>query len=433
MVTRLSSVAVLWLGLVSVGCDTPRCKPIERCDIRKSFCQQRALRLAACLRDRNESEEDVEVEVTTLDLDTYRERVEQELRDDEQNEQLAQMRRGLALIGLEDPEWSIKRAAQESTDWVGAYYDSDEKQVTLIERGEALDSANQVIALVHEMTHALQDVAGQLDIKGDAQRWDQLLARRALIEGEATLVEDQAYTEGYGYAFFDSNYKGALALYRTNGLAGAVSARSPFERAYSYFTYAYGASYLWERREKKRSVASATAFDQPPESTYAVMEGDPTLRANDLGDEAVPELPELTLVGTYHLGRFLYEVFRWPAEGVPLEFRWAPFGDEFVADTFSVFVDAEGRVLTSWRLRFEDRLVAEDFATHLIVRNSDAYIAMSERDVWWLTAERDELLEALPAELSWTAAPEHDFGFGPDDPGPDEAQRIRCVHRPARR
>jgi hypothetical protein len=433
MVTRPASLTALLLALISVACDSPRCKPIERCDIRKSFCQKRALRLAACLRERDENEDDVEVAVRTLDLDSYRERVEEELRDDAQNEQLAQMRRGLALIGLEDPDWSAKRAAQENTEWVGAYYDSEEKQVTLIERGYALNSAQQVIALVHEMTHALQDVAGQLDIKGDARQWDQLLARRALIEGEATLVEDQATTEGYGYAFFDIDYAGALAQYRKDGLAGAASARSAFERAYSYFTYAYGASYLWERRERKRSIASAAAFDELPQSTYAVMAKDPQSRPNDLGDEAVPDLPDLTLVGTYHLGRFLYEVFRWPTANVPLSFDWAPGGHAFEADTFSVFVDAEGRVLTSWRLRFDDAWSAEGFAAHLIAANPEARIEAEGSDVWWLTAERDELLEALPAELSWTAAPEFDFGFGPDDPGTESGHRVLCLQASARR
>lgn len=432
-ITRFVSAGLALIALGAAACDGPRCKPIERCDIRQPSCHDRALRLAACLRDRGERA-DLDIAVEVLDLDSYRKQAERELREAEQDDERREsMRRGLALIGLGERGWSVQRAVKERSEWLAGYYETSPRQIVVIDRGGAMDEPDQVLTLVHEMTHALQDAAGQLDTSDEVSQLDAHLARRALIEGEATLVTDQAGTEGYGLSFFDLDYAAALARYRSTSLANAVDARSPFERAYSYFTYAYGASYLWGRREKKHSVNSAAAFDELPQSTHAVMEGDPTLPPNDLGDEAVPDLPDLTLVGSYHLGRFLYEVFRWPAEGVPLSFDWAPWGDELEADTFSVFIDAEGNVLTSWRLRFWHRLEAEDFAAHLIDANPEARIEAEGRDIWWLTAERDQQLQALPATLSWTAAPDYDFGFAPDEEVTESARRVLCAQPSARR
>lgn len=111
----------------------------------------------------------------------------------------------------------------------------------------------------------------------------------------------------------------------------------------------FGASYLWPLVDREGAAAVAGAYAEPPRSSYAVMQADPwhaDQRFNDLRDDAVPEL-ELTLVGTIHLGRFMFEVFSEldePTIELPDDLPW---GDEFVADTLSVFVNDDGHVLPS--------------------------------------------------------------------------------------
>ena len=48
--------------------------------------------------------------------------------------------------------------------------------------------------------------------------------------------------------------------------------------------------------------------------------------------------------------------------------------------------------------------------------------------VWLIAAENDALIEALPEELSWVAAPELDFGFEPEG-DVTARRRILCPQR----
>src|SRR6266536_4721369 len=70
---------------------------------------------------------------------------------------------------------------------VSAYYDPRGKVMVV---GDWLPPEQQRAALVHELAHALQDREISLDtfISPDPGRGDQLLARQALIEGEAVAL-----------------------------------------------------------------------------------------------------------------------------------------------------------------------------------------------------------------------------------------------------
>jgi hypothetical protein len=428
-----------WLATLSLACgsEAPRCKPMQRCDVREAACQEQALRQAACLRGRDEST-DLSLPVSVMKREDY---VQRQLESAaEENEPRAQMRRGLALFGLEHPD--AERAAEQRARLVGAYYDRSERSITILDFGRS-DSVFAVTTLVHEMVHALQDAAGELTPREPERRLDQSLAYAAISEGEATIVQDEALVLGFDLAFDEPTYTRALASYRRSSYSTASYDVSPFATAYMRFAYAFGASYLWPLRLEAGPAAFADAYDALPESTDAVMRGAPAHDRDDLGDSAVPvlsdlpDLPTLSLVGTYHLGRFLYEVgldsyeTRIPRDSLPA-------GDRFVADTLSVFVAEDGRVLAVYRARFASEDDLAELSDHLEREREDyerwperepphGYVGIEGRDLWWAEAEWSLPSEAPSSELTWQAAPETDFGYD-DDPAEPAAPRIHCLH-----
>jgi hypothetical protein len=418
----------LWLGAVlsvaQAACSPePRCTPVHRCDIRDEACQQMALRHAACLRGLDEdSELSVAVQVMSTEEFVQRERESAQ----ESDEAYKQMRRGLALFGLQEWPVSLADSAEERARLVGAYYDSVERRITVLDFGYR-HGASDVPLLVHEMVHALQDAAGQLGPNHDALRFDEALARGAMIEGEATILEDEAITLGYQFDFESLDYAHALAHYRRYAKASASHDRSPFETARMRFSYAFGASYLWPLRERDGPSALAQVYDAFPVSTFAVMSRVPGRRPNDLGDMAVPVLDdsELTLVGTYHLGRFLYEAgVGTRATRIP-EYV-LPWADAFIADTLSVFADEQGRVLAAYRVRFDSEEAVRHAADYIESEALAPLAGVDGRDVWWFQVEDEPASGNVPDLLGWRAAPEADFGYGSEDP-PARARRFHCL------
>jgi hypothetical protein len=407
----LAGAVTLALGACS---DAPRCEPIERCDIRTSGCQRAALQHAACLRGRDEHVEDLDISVVTLDREAYLDQAGDAA--EEESEGLRQMRSGLALFELAAPPSESAEARVARARLVGGFYDPDEQRITVIDSASAWHSAGSVLTLVHEMVHVLQDAAGQLDADPPVHSFDQALARRAIVEGEATVLSAEAAAEGYGFSFRDLDYARALRNYRSSSLHSSVWFASPFDSVFMRFPYAFGASYLWPLREEGAGVLGA-AFAEPPVSTYAVMNADPSepaLRENDLGDSAAPVLPDLTRVGCYRLGRFLYEVWRRKGHD------WLPFGDQFVADNLCVFADGEASVIATWRIRFASESAAIEAAQAIDVARASSLGSGSEgNDVWWAAG----VGSGLPAELAWEAAPVQDFGFVEEEPA---SRRIHC-------
>jgi hypothetical protein len=407
----LAGAVTLALGACS---GAPRCEAIERCDIRSTGCQRAALRHAACLRGRDERVEDLDISVVTLDREAYLEQAGDDA--EEESESLRQMRSGLALFELAAPPSESAEARMARARLVGGFYDPDEQRITLIDSANAWHSAGSVLTLVHEMVHALQDAAGQLEADPPVHSFDQALARRAVVEGEATVLTAEAAAEGYGFSFRDLDYARALRSYRGSSLHASVRFVSPFDTVFMHFPYAFGASYLWPLREAGADMLGA-AFAEPPVSTYAIMNADPrepALRENDLGDSAAPVLPDLTRIGCYRLGRFLYEVWRRKGHD------WLPFGDQFVADSLCVFADGEASVLATWRIRFASKSAASEAAQATDVARASALGSGSEgNDVWWATG----VDIGLPADLTWEASPAQDFGFANEEPA---SRRIHC-------
>ena len=125
--------------------------------------------------------------------------------------------------------------AGSSSDWVGASYSPSSKVITLV--GEARNST-----IVHEYVHALQDQhfgIGQYDLYDTS---DGFLARRAIVEGDATLADTRFSAQDQVGGDLDAvNWVGYLGAYRDFATNMLVNADYPgIFLDYPTFCYAYG-------------------------------------------------------------------------------------------------------------------------------------------------------------------------------------------------
>ncbi len=103
----------------------------------------------------------------------------------------------LRALGLIDGDTDLfAEVNRTQSEGVLAFYDPDTKQITV--RGTKLDMATRV-TLVHELTHALQDQNFDLDALQELDHDDESGTIRALVEGDATEVEN-AYIDSLSSA-----------------------------------------------------------------------------------------------------------------------------------------------------------------------------------------------------------------------------------------
>jgi hypothetical protein len=167
-------------GVFSTTC--PRAEG-RNCDVRADGCRAAKWAYMACLRGVSVEQMDRPVVLFRSDVfDTFEMSAPERARTD-------LLGRGYALFGLQRPGIALSEVESDQLDdRLGGWYDSELDQITLILPAGASstdDAANGLLA--HEFVHALQDLEGKLDARLQARGTNDLrLARRALIEGEAT-------------------------------------------------------------------------------------------------------------------------------------------------------------------------------------------------------------------------------------------------------
>ena len=130
---------------------------------------------------------------------------------------------------------------------IAAYYSSETKEVTVLERGGASDPESDVNVLSHEFVHALQDADVDLGAFLDAHgvSSDSSVAVRTLVEGEATVVSYAVSARSFGI----SPERADWMLFRdaiTDEIATrAGQAGAPLLAAYQSFPYSVGFSALF--------------------------------------------------------------------------------------------------------------------------------------------------------------------------------------------
>jgi hypothetical protein len=196
-------------------------------------------------------------------------------------EGLALARWGLIPRGTRYDQLMVELLA----DQVAGYYDH-EKNTLVIAREASADLETAELVLAHEVVHALQDQAFDLEAFGDvpASEGDAALARRALVEGDgiAVMIELALARQGIPppwanraiVADIARSLAGADELERSGAAAldAGVLERAPLAvREAMLFPYRAGFAFVAALREHEPWTAVDAAFKRPPRSTEQVL------------------------------------------------------------------------------------------------------------------------------------------------------------------
>jgi hypothetical protein len=313
--------------------------------------------------------------------------------------------RGLALVGLLDPEESVTTASiGDLVDNIAGYYDSERRSITLLDRGRAEDSDSAQALLAHELVHVVQDQQMGLQELSDrtGRSTDSSYARRCLTEGEASLYEDLAISLLSGVAVDPSFWNADLDWSLKHAQGEVASARSPYSRLW-LLNYPVGTRFITDAWLSGGNRAVQGLYWAVPQSTIYWMHGYSTVLQREgqlvrplaCGSAAPPrgyELVDRASLGSFAVYAFLVHAFN--RDGIaPFDAAWqaALSGPHH---SLSVFMsDAGDSFAVSWRILFEDHEVA--------ARVRDQLVEGYEPDVANITAvQRRYEIEILAAEHS---------------------------------
>ena len=251
---------------------------------------------------------------------------------------------------------------------ISAYYDPRLKVMVV---GDWLPPEQQRAALIHELVHALQDreIALEGFISPDPGRGDQLLARQALIEGEAVALTIDFLLKAQNMDITMlpdlSNTQGLIAT----SAGGPLIAQAPkFLRDLLLFPYLEGVGFAYQLRKSHPWSAMSALYRDPPRSTAQIM--DPAKRIGPLREDPVAvNLPDLagllrggTLVSEDEVGEFglgaVIALHLGEIEGRRAAVGWR-------GDRFQVWEDAAGHFVIACLVVMRDEQMAATVAGHL--------------------------------------------------------------------
>lgn len=272
-------------------------------------------------------------------------------------------------LGFFAPSLDLKTSLGVQATGTAAYYRPSEKTITVIG-----DVPSDVV--VHELVHALQDQHFDLGAIDDAaSSTDEMLARRAVVEGDAELAQLRtvAWARGYDPTAI---LQGTVTFAKARSLSEeglAESSIPPFFSRYEAFVYLYGMYFIahevglpfgkWETERSNRIFQGAF-----PASTQEVLQRASGQDVDPIVDVGVDALPA-SMDGRFHvrwqdrLGQWLvYLLLRNSGiQSVAWETANGWDGDQLLV------VDDEGgkHAGTVWTTAWEDASKAAAFVSSL--------------------------------------------------------------------
>lgn len=344
------------------------------CNIEDGACTARAARAVACqmqleLADVPEIRFMTAAEVIA-EVDAEREEIDAETHRDYDDYYA-----GEAAMGLMPDGFTYESASTNFVQWAVAYYRRDQRDITIITDNLGGDLDTSYFVLVHELVHAYQDIRSDLQLFTDthATSFDRSLAVRAVIEGEARLLDTVAELETDGLPLDAVNWEGFFEDYQANVLAIAAQTEVPALDVTGLFPYAFGVELQYAAWRDEGTAGIEALFDAPPDSVVQTMDwrngrDDDTWNGDSrLDAHAYPALPEgrYTALGGRHASAWLVNAMLQRTAGV--ESLWHPVVDTVTADHLSVFRDEDtGEIGVFWRIqsvdadRLFDRLSSSD-------------------------------------------------------------------------
>jgi Putative metallopeptidase family (DUF6782) len=336
--------------------------------------------------------------------------IEQELDRRYSTGQVEAERKGLVAWGLIPPDYDLRRLFIDlMEEQLAAYYDPRGKVMVLTER---LPPEQQQIALIHELVHALQDREVSLEafLAPRADAGDQILARQALIEGEAVALTLELFLKTQGAELASLPDLGPLRAMVSAGASGAALASAPrFLRDLLTFPYLEGLNFAFQFRKRQPWSAISALYRDPPRSTTQILNPDKRLVTRE--DPVLIRLPDLGAIapGTKEvaadeLGEFALGAALGLQLGEPAG-RTAAGG--WRGDHYRVWEDAGGRLLLVYLVAMDSerraRALAVSYASALETRRAAlAGTRVSDPGgaiLTWRDGERVFAVERRGAEL----------------------------------
>ncbi|MBI5542444.1 MAG: hypothetical protein HY901_01035 [Deltaproteobacteria bacterium] len=178
------------------------------------------------------------------------------------------------LLGFLDRDASSAETSIDSqVEGVVAFYSRTTRSVTIIDRGMPSDEESSSMTLAHEIVHALQDRDVGLSLYvGSGLTSDELMARRSMVEGEATLYGLMVNLGMRELAFQDVNWAGYFESFRDTVDESVASSAGRLGEARRLLPYVAGAHYLEQAYARGGTPEVEFAFLAKPPSLSAVVD-----------------------------------------------------------------------------------------------------------------------------------------------------------------
>ena len=345
---------------VQVGNDD--CTSLAPCSIADEDCQQAVFDLTACVRGDGKQ---ALPPIRTLS----REQLAAELSANaaapsgSASEATRAVEMVFAALHLIAPETTLSDAAvTQQAASIAAYYRRKEMDITVISDA-AMEREQAMNVLSHELTHYLQDRAGQLRSVSNVTL-DESVSLRALTEGDAVVTSYRAYAVMRGIPPNQLRWSSLWAQLEENVVSATEASASPLLAASTQLPYVISPPTLELAWERGGRAHVDQFFDAPPATQLDWLEGSIVYSQA----EALACFPALPPEG--------YEVIAADSLGIAgvfallgaldLDRASLAVAGEWRQDRLAVYVNkaaADGgslEVLAAWRIRFADAASASD-------------------------------------------------------------------------
>jgi hypothetical protein len=244
---------------------------------------------------------------------------------------------------------------------LAGYYRPDRKDLTVIKRSGGFGPLERQV-LAHEYTHALQDQHFDLNALGvsDPRDGDRALARRALVEGDASLVMAK-WAEQHLTPDELTEIVRQTNLRDTERLGSGLPAILLRQAAFPYFD---GLLFVTALHASGDWAAVDAAFARPPDSTEQILHLDKYMAHEAPVLVSIPHLAGALGQGwrealTDTLGEMTIQVWTAQANG-PTASRRAAAG--WGGDRIASYEGPDNRWGVAWETRWDSEVDASQFA-----------------------------------------------------------------------
>jgi len=249
-----------------------------------------------------------------LTKNSFRKMVEEAVKDAERNKETHAAEIALKMFGLVPPDFNLARESGDLlAEQAAAFYDYKKKRLFVLDSTRA--DNEQLIALAHELAHALADQQHPLrKFINDGDGDEQSTARQSVIEGQATWLS-------WAYISKKSGGRGEVPQALLDRLADGAGASGDdfpvFSQAPLYiresltFPYTEGMRFQDAVYRELGPAAFDKVFRDPPRSTQNIMHPKTYLASHMAASPALPSLEEarrFKILADGDVGEFDYSV-----------------------------------------------------------------------------------------------------------------------------